>query len=115
MDGEPNLNEQPVVSGGNPDDHTPLQNPKPKRRPRTNALAADQVEKRSTGFFRVRIVSYRNRFIDDDNFFGKYVVDSLRYCGAIPNDSPRDVRITTEQVQVPQGSEKTVITISRET
>ena len=64
--------------------------------------------------YRVRIVSYAIRSRDADNVFVKHAVDSLRYAGIIPDDSPEHITLEVSQVRVKTKAEqKTVIEISR--
>ncbi|PTX92074.1 hypothetical protein DB346_24310 [Verrucomicrobia bacterium LW23] len=63
--------------------------------------------------YRVRIISYRRRLLDQDNACAKFHIDSLRYAGLLPDDAPALCRIEpVEQIQVATpAEEKTVIVL----
>lgn len=62
--------------------------------------------------YQVRVTSYRQRLLDEDNLIPKYFIDSLRYCGIIPSDAPDKTHITTTQKKVTtKAQEKTLIEI----
>lgn len=50
----------------------------------------------------VRITGYRVRLLDVDAFPGscKAIIDGLRACNLIPGDSPKEIRLQTDQFQV---------------
>ena len=56
----------------------------------------------------VRIVGFRIRPLDADNFCGgtKDIVDGLRYAGLIPDDSPEHIILVTEQRKVSTKAEE---------
>lgn len=69
---------------------------------RHDALAAAQGETQGAPRVAVRIQSYRTRYLDVDNLTGgtKFLLDGLRYAGAIPGDRPQDIELTVEQFKV---------------
>jgi len=81
--------------------------------PSDGPLATGEIEKEDTGRISIRIVSVRKRLCDEDNLSEKALVDCLRYCGAIPQDSPETVGIQTTQRKAAKGeAEHTQITIT---
>lgn len=75
-------------------------------------LAAHQDQKARAGTLLVRVIDIRKRMLDDDNAMEKYLVDSLRYAGFIPNDKPPAVRIQTLQRKADKGeAERTIIEV----
>jgi hypothetical protein len=68
----------------------------------------DAPEEGSTGGSVVLVfTSYRVKLCDPDNLEIKFVVDALRYCHLIRNDSPKDIaEIRVRQVQVPHFSDE---------
>jgi hypothetical protein len=48
----------------------------------------------------VSITSWRLRPVDPDNLCPKYFIDCLKYAGIIPDDTPWDISLEIEQVQV---------------
>lgn len=74
------------------------------------ALAAEEGEAGDTAQFLVRVTSHRKRLLDEDNLGIKYHVDTLRYAGLLPGDSPATTHIEARQRKVAKGEpEKTVI------
>lgn len=59
----------------------------------------------------ILIVSYRARFLDEDNFAGggKYVVDALKHCGYIADDDASSVKLFFEQRKSTMLDERTEI------
>lgn len=51
----------------------------------------------------VRITSYRWKFVDPDNICGgaKYLIDCLKHCGAIQDDSPQHIELIVRQERAP--------------
>lgn len=66
---------------------------------------------RAKGRMRVRITSYRTKFLDKDNLIGgaKPLVDALRNQGLIKDDSPQHVEIEYHQIKVRGDHAKTVV------
>lgn len=76
------------------------------------SLAKKEKENQDTGVRVVRVTSYAVRLCDEDNLCEKYHVDSCRYAGLLPSDSPDKAHIVTTQKKVDKKSqEKTLIEI----
>lgn len=83
-----------------------------ERSPRNEPLATPQSEAIHSGRYVVRVVSYRQRLLDEDNLSAKYFCDGLRYAGLLPEDSPAICQILTTQIKVQTKAEqRTEITI----
>ncbi len=65
------------------------------------------------GRMKVRITSYRARFLDHDNLVGgaKPLVDAMCRQGLIKDDSPAWVEIDYQQIKVGRGEQKTVVVL----
>lgn len=65
------------------------------------------------GLRRVDIIRFGSRELDHDNLVGgcKPLVDALKRCGLIVDDSPRHVRINYEQRKSPRKEARTVVTV----
>lgn len=75
-------------------------------------LVTYEREAENSGRIVLRYTSYRCRLLDEDNWCTKYFTDALRYCGALPDDTPDKVTISVRQEKVAHRSEeKTVIEI----
>ena len=80
--------------------------------PHPRALATPQAQAKDTRKRFVRVVSYRVVLLDEDNLCEKFLVDALRYAGAIPGDSPDRCRIVTTQEKVAHfDEERTEVTV----
>lgn len=101
---------------GEPHDNNPThprQAAKLERDPGNASLAAGEGKETAAGRVLVRVVSIRKRLCDEDNLAEKGFIDCLRYCGAIPDDSPEKVGITTTQRKAAKGEqERTEISIT---
>ena len=76
------------------------------------SLAFDQRKAEDSRRCILSYTSYRCRLLDEDNWCTKYFTDALRYCGALPDDTPDKVTIQTRQEKVAHRSEeRTVIEI----
>lgn len=75
------------------------------------ALAEEKGEAGDSGRFLVRITSYRNRLLDEDNLSEKYFCDLCRYAGIIPGDRPEEAKIEVSQVKVPKDQERTLVEV----
>lgn len=92
-------------------DHS-RQNPKLERDSGNEPLETSEGEEAPAGRIRLRVVSVRKRLCDPDNLSPKWLIDSLRYCGAIRNDTPEDIILEVAQRKAKQGeAERTLITI----
>lgn len=93
----------------------PLPNPEPQRHETPALGEAAQGEAPMLGRVLVRIVGYRVRPLDPDNFAGscKDCIDFLRHARLIDGDEPWRIRLETEQVKVGTfKEEKTVIELT---
>lgn len=92
------------------------QSPKPKRTDRSSELALDRTAKEGgPARLHVRFTSIRKRLCDPDNLVVKWLLDSLRYCGAIPGDEPDKITLEVQQRKVRKGEgEFTMIEIYQE-
>jgi hypothetical protein len=59
----------------------------------------------------VRIVAYRAKLLDPDNLTAKFLIDGLRYAGALPGDSPEQIEYAIGQVLCQKDEERTEIQI----
>jgi hypothetical protein len=75
---------------------------------RHEPVAAPEGTRPDKDRFLVRIVSRRTRLLDPDNLIGgcKYFIDTARYAGLIPNDSPEDIRLEITQEKVKHRPEE---------
>jgi len=65
--------------------------------PRNAALAENQSQARPAGCVLVRFTSVRKRLLDPDNLSCKWLLDSLRYVGAIRGDEPDRIALEAAQ------------------
>lgn len=84
----------------------PRQDSKLERRARHDPLAAHPGKARATGRVRVRFVSCRQRLCDPDNLCVKWLLDCLRYCGAIEGDEPEKISLEVTQRKVKLKSDE---------
>lgn len=67
---------------------------------------AGQAQGKLAGRILVRITVRKCGTLQDpDNCFVKPVVDLLRYCRAIPDDTPEEIKLEVEQVRVQSKAE----------
>jgi hypothetical protein len=90
---------KPVIARRNPAGGA-SPSPVPERPAGDVPLATAQAEGCDTAKYAVRVTSYRTRLLDEDNMVEKYHVDSCRYAGLIPGDSPDQATIKVSQVKV---------------
>lgn len=89
--------------------------PEPERPVCDEPLGPPPGEKKNSSRSVIRITSFRQRLIDPDNPCPKYFIDSLRYAGLIPDDTPDCVVIQVEQKKVKRKtSQRTEIEITKE-
>ncbi len=75
-------------------------------------LAAKQGEEGHPGRVHIRIVSIRKRLCDPDNLSPKWLIDCLRYCKVIRDDTPEAITLeTTQRKAAKNEAEETVIEI----
>lgn len=78
-------------------------------------LAAGQGQEAAPERVHIRIVSVRKRLCDPDNLSEKWLLDCLRYCGAIRGDEPDKITLETTQRKAAKGeAEYTTIEIYEE-
>lgn len=100
--------------GSNQINHSP---PNPQLKPpvRHGQVGQAQGKTRYADRVLVRITSIRcGVLLDIDNLYGgvKFFVDSLRYCGAIPEDCPEAIELQVTQVRCKTRAEaRTEITL----
>lgn len=88
-------------------------NRKPKRAVRNEPLAKDEGKEKNTGRIHIRFTVKRKRLIDPDNIIAKYLIDCLRYAGAIPDDRQKDVSLEVRQEKT-REEEETLIELFHE-
>ena len=102
----PNASRDTLALNGQPS------SPKPEQSLGEKPLAVDQGKAENSRRCILSYTSYRCRLLDEDNWCTKYFTDALRYCGALPDDTPDKVTIQTRQEKVAHRSEeRTVIEI----
>jgi len=72
-------------------------------------LAFDQGKTENSIRCILSYTSYRCRLLDEDNWCTKYFTDALRYCGALPDDTPDKVTIQVKQEKVAHRSEERTV------
>lgn len=92
-----------------------VQNAQPEHITRKESLDINKGKKEGPRRIKVRVTRCSRRLLDVDNLGGaKYVIDQLRYCGFIPNDSPKDIKLTLDQKEVKTKKEEgTLIEIEK--
>jgi len=61
---------------------------------------------------RIRITSKRCRLLDPDNLCCKYIIDALRYCKVIKDDTTKEIEVYIKQEKVKtRKEEKTIIEV----
>lgn len=88
-----------------------LSHPQPKPIIRHDSLGKAKGKEKSHGSgpggtHRVTITSHRARAVDPDNLAGgsKYLIDALRVCGLITDDSPEHIELVVRQEKVAHRS-----------
>lgn len=75
-------------------------------------LEAPQDKETHSGRVHIRFTSVRKRLLDPDNLSEKYLLDCLRYAGAIRGDEPEKITLETTQRKAAKGeAEHTMIEI----
>lgn len=80
-------------------------NSKPKRTVRNEPLAKNEGKEENAGRIHIRFTVKRKRLIDPDNIVAKYLIDCLRYAGAIPDDRAKDVTLEIKQEKTREEEE----------
>lgn len=100
----PRASQDFIVLNGEPSGSIPQQSTREK------PLDSDQGKTQNSRRCVLRYTSYRCRLLDEDNWCTKFFTDALRYCGALPDDTPDKVTISVRQKKVAHRSqEKTLI------
>lgn len=87
-------------------------NPELEHAPGDDSLAQNQGQEGDSGRVHIRIVSVRKSLCDPDNLSPKWLLDSLRYCRVIRDDTPAAITLETTQRKTGKGeAEHTVIEI----
>jgi hypothetical protein len=76
-------------------------------------LAKNEGKEKNTGRIHIRFTVRRKRLIDPDNIIAKYLIDCLRYAGAIPDDRAKDITLETKQEKT-REKEETLIELFHE-
>ncbi len=77
------------------------------------SLEAGQVQEGTAGRIHVRITSRRKKLSDPDGLCEKYLLDCVRYCGWIADDSAAHITLETRQEKLPkiETEEETILEI----
>lgn len=87
-------------------------NSKPQRHPGNESVGKAKTQEGNPRRCIVRVTSYRNRLLDEDNLIPKWHIDALRYAGCLRSDAPDKTHIVTTQKKVAKkDQEKTLIEI----
>lgn len=98
---------QAKTSSGNPRPHPVVERPTGN-----DPLEANPREERAAGKLHIRFISWRQRLCDPDNLSVKWLLDCLRYCGAIAGDEPEKIHLEVMQRKVKlKSNERTEIVI----
>jgi len=91
-------------AGKNPVLEQPAQN---------DALETNPGEAPAASRVHIRFISFRQRLCDPDNLSVKWLLDCLRYCGAIAGDEPDKITLEIRQEKVAlKSNERTEIEIT---
>ena len=88
-------------------------NSKPKRAVRNEPLAKNEGKEKNAGRIHIRFTVKRKRLIDPDNIIAKYLIDCLRYAGAISDDRAKDITLEVKQEKT-REEEETLIELFHE-
>lgn len=80
-------------------------NSKPKRAVRNESLAKNEGKEKNAGRIHIRFTVKRKRLIDPDNIIAKYLIDCLRYAGAISDDRAKDITLEIKQEKTREEEE----------
>lgn len=73
---------------------------------RHESLAKDQGKEAATGRLHIRFVSVRKRLCDPDNLSVKWLLDCLRFIGAIQGDEPDKITLEVTQRKAVKGEQE---------
>lgn len=82
------------------------ENPKLEFAPSHDSLETHPSQEGSTGKLHIRFISHRQRLCDPDNLSVKWLLDCLRYCGAIAGDEPEKITLEVTQQKVKLKSDE---------
>lgn len=74
-----------------------------------DAVETHPAETRAPGKLHIRFISRRQRLCDPDNLSVKWLLDCLRYCGAIEGDEPEKITLEVQQEKVKLKSHECTI------
>lgn len=75
-------------------------------------VESEEVEGENFRRSRIRITSRRVRLLDPDNLCIKYIIDALRYCKVIKDDTTKEIEVYIKQEKVKKRKEeKTIIEV----
>jgi len=77
-----------------------LSHPKPERVVQDEPVGKGKREKEGASRVIVCVTAFRCRLTDPDNLCPKYVIDALRYAGAIHDDREQDIQLRLSQKKV---------------
>jgi hypothetical protein len=97
------LEENPALAKRNEELARALRHPLSKPAVRHEPLGEKPGTQQVPARLQVRFTAYRSRFIDPDNCVPKYLLDCLRHCGAIPDDSLQHIEVCVRQAKAPAG------------
>lgn len=81
--------------------------------PGPEPLETNQAEEAAASRIHIRFVSVRKRLCDPDNLSAKWLLDCLRYCGAIRDDKPENITFEIGQRKCAKGeAEHTTIELT---
>jgi hypothetical protein len=105
-----------TIKANTNEDHTDPKLPraKPERDAGKTLERPSQAQNDGSPRVTLRIIGFRCRPLDTDNFCGgaKHLIDSIREAGLIHDDSPEHITLITEQIKVAhRGEERTQIVI----
>jgi hypothetical protein len=105
-----------TIKANTNEDHTDPKLPraKPERDAGQTLERSSQAQNDGSPRVTLRIIGFRCRPLDTDNFCGgaKHLIDSIREAGLIHDDSPEHITLVTEQIKVAhRGEERTQIII----
>jgi len=106
----PNACQSFIAANLEPDRPRPVAVMEPHPSPKP--LATCKAEEGVSAPILVRVISTRKQLCDSDNLAAKFLIDSLRYCGAIEGDEPEKITVEVSQRKVRKGEEEfTVIQV----
>lgn len=83
-----------------------------ERTPCDEPLETDQGQEGTAKPVHIRFTSVRKRLCDPDNLCVKWLLDCLRYCGAIEGDEPEKISLEVKQRKACSGEpEHTLIEV----